>query len=214
MNVMILSNIARGKDEPIARIQIYGGYIKFCIFFPNCDSLGILIWQVLKFKSLPSNARAPGFMASFSQETDQTIVNLIGDCFERQPPKRPRACVLMQRLTDEYNRRCAEAEGRTILLERLQKCRKLVDARRLCPDSPPDETFSEADVRVLLEYDESWESEGSGLRLAPEALFLIGAGLLWDLADPHHLEVPPTVVGRGSSSIEGRMVCNSYLTAG
>jgi len=115
---------------------------------------------------------------------------------------------------DEYNRRCAEAEGRTVLVQRFEKCRNLVNARRLCSNSPPDETFSEADVRVLLEYDESWESEGSGLRLAPEALFLIGAGLLWDLADPHHLSVPPTVVGRGSSSIEGRMVHKPYLTVG
>jgi len=213
MNVMILPNMAWGKDEPIARIQIYGGYMKFRLF-PNCDSLGILLWQILKFQSLPSSIGASGFMASFSRETDQTIVNLIGDCFDRQPPKRPHAFVLMQRLMDEYNRRCAEAEGRTVLVQRFEKCRNLVNARRLCSNSPPDETFSEADVRVLLEYDESWESEGSGLRLAPEALFLIGAGLLWGLADPHHLSVPPTVVGRGSSSIEGRMVHKPYLTVG
>ena len=41
------------------------------------------------------------------------------------------------------------------------------------------------------------------MRLAPEVLFLIGAGVLWGLIDPNQVEVRPTVVGRGSSSFEG-----------
>src|SRR5271169_7137685 len=197
---MIPLNTTCKKGAVTAITQIFGG---FQVLNDSNGSLGIVLWQILKLKPLPSDTNASVVTTIIGQETDQTIIGLIGDCFDRDPTKRPRAFELFQRLMDEYNRRCAEAEGKGSISDLLERCREKVQHCRISPDSPPKSTFSKLETSQLLEYGESWESEGSGLRLAPEVTFLIGAGLLWDLIDPHFVQVSSTVVGRGSSSIEG-----------
>lgn len=64
-------------------------------------------------------------------------------------------------------------------------------------------TFPGSDVATLLKFDDSWDDPGSDMRLAPEASFLIGSGLLWDLVNPDHVHVPNAIVSRGTSFPKG-----------
>jgi len=55
----------------------------------------------------------------------------------------------------------------------------------------------------VLELTDSWDDPGSELRLAPLAMFLIGAGLVWGLLDINHIPVQTNIVSRGPTSSDG-----------
>jgi len=55
----------------------------------------------------------------------------------------------------------------------------------------------------VLERSVLWDDPGSELRLASLRMFLIGAGLVWDLLDINHIPVPTSIVSRGPTSPDG-----------
>lgn len=120
--------------------------------------------------------------------------------FAPKPSKRVIAAEIAQRLLDEYNDLCAKVEDQD-LASTFQRCRSMIDSRRLNHSKEPDERFSESDIITLLQFDDSWDD--SGLRLAPQAMFLIGAGVMWDLISPEVLHLPSTIVSRGTSNPKG-----------
>jgi hypothetical protein len=122
--------------------------------------------------------------------------------FEPTPSKRVIAAEIAQRLLDEYNDLCARVENED-LASTFQRCRSMIDSRRLNHSKEPDEHFSESDIGTLLQFDDSWDDIESGLCLAPQAMFLIGAGVLWDLIPLELLHLPSTIVSRGTSNPKG-----------
>ena len=85
----------------------------------------------------------------------------------------------------------------------LERLRKLIHVRRLEHSKPPDVVLSEDETRTVLERTFSWDDPGSELRLAPLSMFIIGAGLVWDLLDINHIPVPTSIVSRGPTSPDG-----------
>jgi hypothetical protein len=104
---------------------------------------------------------------------------------------------------------CARAESVTQYAV-VERCRGLVESRRRGDPKKPDEAFSELDISTLLKFDDSWDDPGSDLRLAPEATFLIGSGILWDLVNPDEVKVPSQIVGRDSSFPKGIHILRTY----
>lgn len=119
-----------------------------------------------------------------------------------RPSKRVTATELAQCLLDEYNDLCAKEEQPDIACT-IQRCRAIVDSRRHRHSKVPTEGFSTSDIDMLKDFDDSWDDPGSGLRLAPEAMFLIGAGILWDLIPLDMIDIPSSAVSKVTSSPKG-----------
>jgi serine/threonine protein kinase len=161
-------------------------------------SLGLLIWQILNSKPLPSEFTPSELIEQLSGESER-LKKVVADCLNFKPSKRPRASDVHQRLLDEYNDSCAATQNPN-LLAIVSRCRQMIHDRRLNHAGEPTQTFSESDINVLLDYQDSWDDTGSALRFAPEVAFLIGAGILWDLIDIKQVQVPSTVVTRDTGS--------------
>ena len=125
--------------------------------------------------------------------------------FAPKPSKRVRVSDIAQRLLDEYNDLCANVEDRAVA-STFERCRAMIDSRRLSHSREPDECFSESDVNILLQFDDSWDDLDSGLRLAPQAMFLIGAGVMWDLIPVEMIQLSPTIVSRGTTNPKGTIL--------
>lgn len=194
------TEMLKGKVQHIPRGRISGGNrIRDTLIK---TSLGVLLWQILGSWTLPENFTAPAIAKAFGDETDPLIIHLIGGCLATRPSSRLAAFEITQQLLDEYNDVCAKIEDHEIYAL-VEKCRKMVHARRIDHSKVPDKALSKVEIVLLLQYVDSWDDPGSPLRLAPEASFLIGAGILWDLIDVDHVQVRPTIVSRGTVSPKG-----------
>jgi len=140
--------------------------------------------------------------ANLSTEGDPAIKVLLEGCFASTPSKRTPAFELAQRLLDEYNDSCARLAN-TAIYDVIRRCRSLVEARRIDHSKSSDIVYSESDTATLMEFDDSWDDSGSNFRLAPEATFIIGAGILWDLIKLDQIQIPSTIISRGSSFPKG-----------
>src|SRR5436305_1491342 len=86
ISAMIHPNTRQGKGKDTAKSLIFGGFFSSEI---NADpSLGVLLWQIMKFMPLSADATAEGLTETFRKDTDQTIVELLQDCFDKQPQNR------------------------------------------------------------------------------------------------------------------------------
>jgi len=169
------------------------------------DSLGLLIWQVLNAKALPVNFDAQSMKTQVAggEETNLNLKHLFDEIlFAPKPSKRVRASEIAQQLLDQYNDSCVKMEDHAVA-STFQRCRSMIDSRRLDHTKEPGECFSESDICTLMGFDDSWDDFDSGLCLAPQAMFLIGAGVMWDLIPFELLHLPATIVSRGTTNPKG-----------
>jgi len=208
-NATILPSTRVQPEEAqcIAVKPISGGCFKGLLGIADQYSLGVVVWQVLTSIQLPEAFNPELMKANLGGESDPSIKVLLEGCFASTPSKRTPAFELAQRLLDEYNDGCARVSN-TAIFDVIQRCRSLVEARRIDHSKSPDIVYSESDIATLTEFDDSWDDSGSNLRLAPEASFLIGAGILWDLITLDLIQIPAAIISRGSSVPKGDHVPN------
>lgn len=203
--VMILPNIT-----PKGKSTIHTSYSDtwrsgFLLKLLIMVSLTVLLWQILSSTPLPSDFDSASMkrMAGMDLKTSSQVRRLFDAIlFSPKPSKRVTAMELSQRILDEYNDLCGREEQQDIA-STIQRCREMVNSRRHRHSKEPAEQFSGSDIGTLFELDDSWDDPGSGLRLAPEAMFLIGAGILWDLIPLDMVDVPSSAVRKTTSSPKG-----------
>jgi serine/threonine protein kinase len=173
--------------------------------FTNCISLGLLLWQILEAKPLPSTPETTNLLKALEKESYR-IRSIIRECLNTTPSKRPQTGDVASRLLDEYNDSCARKTHQDELISAaVSRSRQLVADRRLNHSSTrkQKEKIEKSDIEVLVDLRDSWDEIGSGFRLAPEVSFLIGAGIFWDLIDVNDVEVSSNVVSRGFEPRDG-----------
>lgn len=201
-------------------------------------SLGVLFLQILNGKLFEGNFNHETVLAYYCNQHNRQIQFLIGDIFTSDPSKRPKAFEISQRFLDEYNDGCLKVfdPGLSGLLE---KVRKWISTSRLdyvgnkereaksVSKSDRDQSqraeggesqrgrlrLSEDETQQILQSVESWDEPGSRLRLGPECMFIIGAGLVWDLIDINHVPAQASHVSREIVSTEGIRRRRCLLTA-
>jgi serine/threonine protein kinase len=179
--------------------------VRTLILFTDCISLGLLLWQILEAKPLPPIREPTNLLKTLEKESHR-IRSIIQECLNTTPSKRPQAGDVASRLLDEYNDSCAGKTPRDELISAvISRSRQLVADRRLNRSSSPKpkEKIEKSDIEVLMDLRNSWDESGSGFRLAPEASFLVGAGIFWDLMDVNDVQVSSNVVSRGFESKDG-----------
>jgi hypothetical protein len=141
------------------------------------SSLGVLLWQVMNAKPLPETFDAQSIKAEISNQK-VPIKSLLESCLVTKPTQRANAFEVAQWFLDQYNDACAKIEN-LAAASIIDKCRSLIDARRIEKDKSKEaqNMFSISDTKTLLELDDLWGCPESNLRLAPQASFLIGAGI-------------------------------------
>ena len=160
-------------------------------------------------KPLPETFDADSIKAEVNSEKEP-LKGLLERCVISKPTQRPKAFEVAQWFLDQYNDSCAKIENLEAASV-IEKCRLLIDACRTGKDSSngSENTYSVSDTNILLELDDSWDGPESILRLAPQASFLIGAGIFWGLINLDHIQLPDMFVSRGTSSAKGCSLCIS-----
>lgn len=159
------------------------------------------------------------------------VKHLIGDIFNSRASQRPSAAEISKRFLDLYNdyglaARDAELSDlfnktrKLIHKQRLQRCQDKMEERNIGlwqQNSPQrvrepasDTSLTKAEVRKILQWKDSWDDPGSDLRLAPECMFILGAGILWDIVDIRHIPIESNHVSRDTNSPDG-ITLPSYL---
>lgn len=179
------------------------------------NSLGAILWQILRAQPLPTAFDSTTIIKEFSQENDSVIRQLVGDCLVIQQKNRPKAIEVVQKLLDQYNDSCTKVEDQATYTL-LEKGRSMISSCRRDETEPrsPNFKFSQEDTAALLQFEDSWDEPGSPLRLAPQVNFLIGAGIFWDLIDVTRVQIRSVVVSRGTTSPEGNIPCSYQAKLG
>jgi len=151
---------------------------------------------------LPSEFDSHTVAETFDQELDQQIKVLLAGCFCKRPQNRPTAQELAQRFLDKYNEECSRDDDDYAEISKLlEEGQKMIYSARRKAHGPS--AFSETGIEKLLEFETSWDEPGYPVRLAPQINFLIGAGVFWNLIPLKFVQLPATIVNRGTASPEG-----------
>ena len=152
-------------------------------------------------KALPAAFDAEFLKREVSEERDTVIRLLFEGVLNSRPSTRTTAAEMAQVFQDRYNDACAAGLEDQSVVALFEKCRAMIEACRRYSTSP--DMLSESETATLLQYEDSWDDPGSNLRLAPQALFLIGAGIMWGLINIDHIHLPSSIVSRGTSYPKG-----------
>ena len=154
-------------------------------------------------KALPATFDVEFLKNEVNKERDPVIRLLFEGVLTSRPSQRTTAAEIAQRFQDRYNDACAAQFEDQSVIKLFKKCHAMVEACRRHSASP--DMLSESETVTLLQHEESWDDPESNLRLAPQALFLIGAGIMWGLINVDHIHLPSSIVSRGTSYPKGTL---------
>jgi hypothetical protein len=152
-------------------------------------------------KPLPEVLDSVLLKKEVSKEGDAIINSLFESVLYARPTMRTSATEIVQRFLDRYNdARAAQLEDKSVFAL-FEKCRQMIEACRQSAKNPG--LLTKSEVETLLEHEDSWDEPDIDLRLAPQALFLIGTGVMWGIIDIDHIHIPSTIISRTTSNPKG-----------